>query len=81
MLEATRYTPCQVALERFERATELPLLILALAMIPLLLAPVVGDLSDPAEASRAAHNWGHIVGCALLVHTVGNGHGRFDRAH
>jgi hypothetical protein len=57
-MDATKHqTARQVALERFERATELPLLILALAMIPLLLAPAVADLSDTAEATVLALNW------------------------
>jgi len=57
-MDATRHqTARQVALERFERATELPLLILALAMIPLLLAPVVVDLNDTAEATVLALDW------------------------
>ena len=37
------------AFEALERATELPLLILALAIIPLLLVPLVFDLSPAAE--------------------------------
>jgi voltage-gated potassium channel len=56
-MEATRQTRRQAALERFERATELPLLILALAMIPLILAPVVIDLSDTARAAILAADW------------------------
>ena len=57
-MEATEQpTARQVALERFERATELPLLILALAMIPLLLAPVVIDLNDTAKAAVLALDW------------------------
>jgi voltage-gated potassium channel len=57
-MDATKHqTARQVALERFERATELPLLVLALAMIPLLLAPAVADLSDTAEATVLALDW------------------------
>jgi voltage-gated potassium channel len=57
-MDATKHqTARQVTLERFERATELPLLILALAMIPLLLAPAVVDLSDTAEATVLALDW------------------------
>jgi hypothetical protein len=57
-MDATNHQAArQAALERFERATELPLLILALAMIPLLLAPVVVDLSDTAEATVLAIDW------------------------
>jgi voltage-gated potassium channel len=57
-MEATNHqTARQAALHRFERATELPLLILALAMIPLLLAPVVFDLSEAAEAAITGAEW------------------------
>jgi hypothetical protein len=57
-MDATKHqTARQVALERFERATELPLLILALAMIPLLLAPAVVDLSDTAKATVLPLDW------------------------
>jgi voltage-gated potassium channel len=56
-MDATRQTRRQAALERFERATELPLLILALAMIPLLLAPLVVSLSDTAEAAVMTADW------------------------
>jgi hypothetical protein len=57
-MDATKHQAArQVALERFERATELPLLVLALAMIPLLLAPAVVDLSDTAEATVLALDW------------------------
>jgi voltage-gated potassium channel len=45
------------ALERFERATELPLLVLALAMVPLLVVPLLVDLPDPLEASFVALEW------------------------
>jgi hypothetical protein len=60
-MDATKHqTARQVALERFERATELPLLILALAMIPLLLAPAVADLSDTLRqrCSRSTGSYG-----------------------
>jgi voltage-gated potassium channel len=53
----SQQTARQVALERFERASELPLLILALAMIPLLLAPAVVDLGDAAKATVLAIDW------------------------
>jgi len=45
------------ALARFEAGTELPLLALALGMIPLLLAPLVFDLSESAEAAITAADW------------------------
>jgi voltage-gated potassium channel len=57
-MEATRHqTARQAALERFERATELPLLILALAMIPLILVPLVVDLDGAAEAAVIGADW------------------------
>ena len=57
-MESTqRQTVRQAMLERFERATELPLLLLALAMIPLLLAPAVVDLNETAEAAVLAADW------------------------
>ena len=37
------------AFDTVERATELPMLLLAVAMVPLLLAPFVLDLSTAAE--------------------------------
>ena len=45
------------ALDRFERATEFPLLVLALLTIPLLLAPLVLDLSDGQERVIFALDW------------------------
>lgn len=45
------------ALERFERAIELPLLLLALAMIPLLVVPLVIDLPAGVERSIVAADW------------------------
>ena len=47
----------QEALERFERAVELPLLVLALVMVPLLVLPLVLDLPDPVEDAFAAGDW------------------------
>ena len=43
--------PSRERLDRFERAMELPLLLLALAMIPVLLAPRLWDLSGGAFAA------------------------------
>ena len=40
----------QAMLDRIERMTELPLMILALAMVPLLAAPLFWDLSPSSEA-------------------------------
>ena len=47
----------QRALERFERAVELPLLILALVMVPLIVVPLLIDLPDPVEAAVVAADW------------------------
>lgn len=47
----------QVLLERFERATELPLLVLALALVPLVIAPWALDLSEQADDAIAAVDW------------------------
>jgi voltage-gated potassium channel len=57
-MEATPHrTARQAALERFERATELPLLILALAMVPLILVPLVVELDGAAEDAVIAADW------------------------
>ena len=40
----------EILLDRIERMTELPLLVLALAMVPLLTAPLFWDLSPTSEA-------------------------------
>lgn len=45
------------ALERFERATELPLLVLAVAMIPLLVLPLLVDLPSGVRSSFIAADW------------------------
>lgn len=45
------------ALDRFERAVELPLLVLALAMIPLLVLPLLMDLPDTVETTFVALDW------------------------
>lgn len=47
----------QVALERFERAVEVPLLVAALAMVPLLVVPLFVDLPAAAEATVVAVEW------------------------
>ncbi|MCA1710017.1 MAG: potassium channel family protein [Actinobacteria bacterium] len=47
----------QSALERFDSAVELPLLVLALAMVPLLVLPLVLDLPSGVEASFVALDW------------------------
>lgn len=45
------------ALQRFERATELPLLVLALAMVPLLVLPLLVGLPAGVEAAFEAADW------------------------
>ncbi len=59
------------ALNRFERATEFPLLALALLTIPLLLAPIVFDLPDGRERVIFALDWliWGIFAADLLVRT------------
>ena len=43
--------------ERFERATELPLLVLAVAMVPLLLTNLIVDMSPAWESAFVAAGW------------------------
>lgn len=45
------------ALERFERQTALPMLVLSLAILPLLVIPLVVDLSSSAETTFFALDW------------------------
>src|SRR5680860_63704 len=45
------------ALERFERATELPLLVLALIFIPLLVLPLAFDLPEAVDSTFVALDW------------------------
>ena len=47
----------QRALERFEAATELPLLVLAVAMVPLLVVPLLIGLPDRVDSSLSAVDW------------------------
>ena len=47
----------QATLERFERAVELPLLILALVMVPLIVVPLLTDLPDGVESAFIAADW------------------------
>ncbi len=47
----------QAALERFERAVERPLLILALVMVPLLVIPFVMQLPPGLEAVMVGAGW------------------------
>ncbi len=58
-------------LDRFERATEFPLLVLALLVIPMLLAPVAFTLSEGMERALLALDgiiWG-VFAAELLVRT------------
>ena len=45
------------ALERFERQTALPMLVLSVLIVPLLLAPLILDLSPGAETSILVIDW------------------------
>lgn len=45
------------ALDRFEKVTELPLLALALAMIPLIILPLTMDLPESVETAFIAFDW------------------------
>src|SRR4051812_24019693 len=47
----------EVLLARYEHATELPLLVLALAMIPLIVLPLTMDLPDSVESTLFAIDW------------------------
>lgn len=44
-------------LERFERQTSLPMLVLSLAIVPLLIIPLVWELSPDAETTILAIDW------------------------
>lgn len=45
------------ALERFERQTALPMLVLSLAIVPLLIVPLAFELSDRVESTIVAVDW------------------------
>jgi voltage-gated potassium channel len=47
----------EARLQRIEQLTELPLLVLAIVMIPLLLLPAVTDLSESVEQAFLAGDW------------------------
>ena len=68
---STRTERRTAALDRFEHATEFPLLALALLTIPLLLAPIVFDLPDGRERVIFALDWliWGIFAADLLVRT------------
>ena len=45
------------ALERFERQTAIPMLVLSVAIVPLLLAPLLFDLSEGTSSTVVAIDW------------------------
>src|SRR5688572_7157498 len=47
----------EAALERFERAVELPLFVLAVAMIPLLVVPLLVELDGAVEGTVVVAQW------------------------
>jgi voltage-gated potassium channel len=53
------------ALEKFERQTAVPMLILSLAIIPLLLIPAVADVSPGVESTFIALDW--FIWAAFLI--------------
>jgi len=53
------------ALERFERQTAVPMLVLSLAIIPLLLIPLVANLSPGVESTFIALDW--FIWAAFLI--------------
>jgi voltage-gated potassium channel len=53
------------ALERFERQTAVPMLVLSLAIIPLLVVPLVADLSRTVESTFIAIDW--LIWAAFLL--------------
>jgi voltage-gated potassium channel len=56
-------------LDRFERATEVPLLVLALLMVPLLFAPWLLDLPEQVESTLLVLDW-MIWGCFAFEFAV-----------
>ena len=56
-LSGSATTPRQKAFDAFERYTEAPMLLLALAMVPLLVAPLVLDLTESVESTFLALDW------------------------
>jgi voltage-gated potassium channel len=57
MVQARATTKREDALRRFEAAVELPLLVLSVAIVPLLVVPLVVDLSHGAEEALLAVDW------------------------
>ncbi len=56
----------QAALQRFERAVELPLLILSLVMLPLLIIPLLVELPSGLEVTMVAGGWFIWAACAAV---------------
>ncbi len=54
----------QAALQRFEQAVELPLLILSLVMLPLLIIPLAVELPSVLEVTMVAGGWSIWAACA-----------------
>lgn len=72
------------ALERFERATELPLLVLAVAMVPLLVTPLLFDLPSGLKDTFLAADWliWSVFAFEYVVRLVlSTGRWRFVRGH
>jgi voltage-gated potassium channel len=59
------------ALKRFQRQTAIPMLLLSLAIIPLLLVPLIWDLSHGLEATFLALDWfiwgAFVVECGIRL--------------
>lgn len=51
------FAPSQENLDSFERHTAWPMLVLSLAIIPLLVIPLVADLSPATEGTLFAIDW------------------------
>jgi voltage-gated potassium channel len=63
--EATRTSRNEEALERFERQIAVPMLVLSLAIVPLIVIPLVADLSRPVRNTFIALDW--LVWAAFVV--------------
>jgi len=63
--EATRTARNEEALERFERQIAVPMLVLSLAIVPLIVIPLVVDLSRPVRNTFIALDW--LVWAAFVV--------------
>jgi voltage-gated potassium channel len=65
MRERRKPSRSEESLRRFEEQIELPMLVLSLAIIPLLVIPLVADLSRPVEDTFIALDWA--VWAAFLI--------------